>query len=62
MEKRRINDLVAVARDDKASMEQRKRAIDTLNRIVPNYCAKLDAETGKYKENKKALDDYLVSL
>ena len=62
VEKRRINDLVAVARDDKASMEQRKKAIDTLNRIIPNYCAKLDAETGKYHENKKALDDYLVSL
>ena len=62
VEKRRINDLVAVARDDKASMEQRKKAIDTLNRIIPNYCAKLDAETGKYHENKKALDDYLTSL
>ena len=62
VEKRRINDLVSVARDDKASMEQRKKAIDTLNRIIPNYCAKLDAETGKYHENKKALDDYLVSL
>ena len=62
VEKRRINDLVAVARDDKASMEQRKKAIDTLNRIIPNYCAKLDSETGKYKENKKALDDYLASL
>ena len=62
VEKRRIQDLVSVARDDKASMEQRKKAIDTLNRIIPNYCAKLDAETGKYHENKKALDDYLVSL
>ncbi|MBR5086074.1 MAG: phage tail tape measure protein [Muribaculaceae bacterium] len=62
VEKRRINDLVAVARDDKASMEQRKKAIDTLNRIIPNYCGKLDAETKKYHENKKALDDYLVSL
>ena len=62
VEKRRINDLVAVARDDKASMEQRKKAIDTLNRIIPNYCAKLDSESKKYHENKKALDDYLVSL
>ena len=62
VEKRRIMDLVAVARDDKASMEQRKKAIDTLNRIIPNYCAKLDSETKKYHENKKALDDYLVSL
>lgn len=61
-EKRKITDLVAVARDDKASMEQRQKAIDALNRIIPNYCAKLDAETGKYYENKKALDDYLLSL
>ena len=62
VEKRRIQDLVSVACDDKASMEQRKKAIDTLNRIIPNYCAKLDSETKKYYENKKALDDYLVSL
>lgn len=61
-EKRKITDLVAVARDDKVSMEQRQKAIDALNRIIPNYCAKLDAETGKYYENKKALDDYLLSL
>lgn len=62
VEKRRIQDLVSVARDDNASMENRQRAIAALNKLIPGYCAQLDAETGKYRENKQALDNYLVSL
>ena len=61
-EKRRIEDLVRVAKDETVAKEKRKKAIDILNAQIPNYCASLDAETGKYKENKKALDDYLLSL
>lgn len=61
-EKRRIQDLVSVARDDKASMDNRQQAIAALNKLIPGYCAQLDAETGRYRENKQALDDYLVSL
>ena len=61
-EKRRIEDLVRVAKDETVSKEKRKKAIDILNAQIPNYCASLDAETGKYKENKKALEDYLLSL
>lgn len=61
-EKRKIQELVSVARDDKASMDNRQKAIAALNKIIPGYCAQLDAETGKYRENKQALDDYLVSL
>ena len=62
LETRKIETLVEVARDDYASVEDRKNAIESLNRIIPNYCGKLDAETGKYYENKRALDAYLVSL
>ena len=38
------------------------RLIVALNKIIPNYNAQLDATTGKYKENKDALDAYLLSL
>ena len=61
-EKGKINQLVAVARDETVSMEKRQKAIDILNAKIPGYCASLDAETGKYRENKRALDDYLLSL
>ena len=43
-------------------MQQRQKAINELNRIIPHYNAQLDATTGKYRENKKALDNYLNSL
>lgn len=61
-EKNRIDALIAVARDETQSLKDRHTAIDALNKIIPNYNAQLDDTTGKYKENKKALDDYLKSL
>ena len=61
-EKNKINALLAVARDETQSLKDRHTAIDALNKIIPNYNAQLDDTTGKYKENKKALDDYLKSL
>lgn len=61
-EKNKIDALVAVARDETQSLKDRHTAIDALNKIIPNYNAQLDDTTGKYKENKKALDDYLKSL
>ena len=61
-EKNKIDALIAVARDETQSLKDRHTAIDSLNKIIPNYNAQLDDTTGKYKENKKALDDYLKSL
>lgn len=61
-ERTQIDLLVAAAKNETLSLEERQRAIDELNRIIPNYNAMLDATTGKYVENKKALDDYLDSL
>lgn len=61
-EKNKIDALIAVARDETQSLKDRHTAIDALNKIIPNYNAQLDNTTGKYKENKKALDDYLKSL
>ena len=58
----KIKFLAAAARDETATLESRHSAIRQLNAIIPNYCARLDDETGKYYENKAALDEYLKSL
>lgn len=61
-QRQQINLLIAAAKDEKLSMQQRQKAVNELNRIIPHYNAQLDATTGKYRENKKALDNYLNSL
>lgn len=61
-EKTKIDLLLAAARNERLSLEERQKAIVALNKIIPNYNGQLDATTGKYRENKKALDDYLKSL
>lgn len=61
-EKNKIEALIKVAKDEKLSLDDRQKAVRALNKIIPNYNAQLDATTGKYMENKKALDDYLNSL
>ena len=61
-EKNKIEALVRVASDETKALGDRQAAIKALNKIIPNYNAQLDATTGKYKANKKALDAYLQSL
>lgn len=61
-EKNKIEALIKVAKDEKLSLDDRQKAVNALNKIIPNYNAQLDATMGKYMENKKALDDYLNSL
>lgn len=61
-EKNKIEALIKVTKDEKLSLDDRQKAVNALNKIIPNYNAQLDATTGKYMENKKALDDYLNSL
>lgn len=61
-EKKKLMDLRKVAMDELDTKENRLKAINRLNNMIPKYNASLDAETGKYRENKKALDEYLVSL
>lgn len=62
MERDRLMELRRVAMDELESKEHRIKAINELNRIIPGYKAQLDSETGAYRENKKALDDYILSL
>ena len=58
----KINRLRDAAKDERLSLDERREAVRKLNDIIPDYNAQLDATSGKYRENKKALDDYLLSL
>ena len=61
-EKQSLELLIQASKNDKLSLDDRLKAIDKLEKQIPGYITQLDRETGKYKENKKALDDYLRSL
>lgn len=61
-EQMHIENLVAAAKNETLSLQERQTAINELNKIIPDYNAQLDATTGKYIENKVALDNYLKSL
>lgn len=61
-ETEKLENLRRVAKDEYKSLKDRYTAIAELNKIVPNYNASIDKTTGKYKENKKALDAYIQSL
>ena len=61
-EKATVETLIAASKNEKLSLEERLKAIGKLERIIPGYVTQLNKETGAYVENKKALDDYLVSL
>lgn len=61
-EKNKLDLLLGAARNEKLSLDDRHKAIAALNRIIPNYNGQLDTTTGKYIENKKALDEYNRSL
>ena len=61
-EKTKLENLRKAAMDETRSLNERYAAICELNRIVPNYNATIDKTTGKYRENKQALDEYIASL
>ena len=61
-EQLKLENLRQAAMNETNSLKDRYAAIAELNRIVPNYNASIDKTTGKYKENKRSLDDYIKSL
>lgn len=61
-EKDKLDLLVKASKNEKLSLDERMKAINKLNEIIPGYITELDKETGRYKANKKALDDYISSL
>ena len=58
----RLNVLLKTARDNNQSLEERKKATEELNKIVPKYNAQIDESTGLFKENNEALKAYLSNL
>ena len=58
----KIRALIRAAKDETLSLTERQKAIDALNRIIPQYNAHLDETTGKYVANKQKLDEYIQSL
>lgn len=61
-EKLKLENLVKAAKDEKLSMDERYKAVEALNRIVPHYNATIDKTTKKFKASNKALEDYISSL
>lgn len=61
-ETNKVKLLAEAARNESLSLRQRQTAIEELNKLIPDYNGFLDETTGKYTENKKALDDYIESL
>lgn len=58
----KIDILIRTAQDEQNSLATRKKAIDELNRIIPNYNAHLDKTTNRYKANANALKEYNEQL
>lgn len=61
-EKLKLENLIKVAKDEKLSMDERYKAVDALNKIVPHYNATIDKTTKKFKASDKALKAYINNL
>lgn len=61
-EKLKLENLIKVAKDEKLSMDERYKAVEALNKIVPHYNATIDQTTKKFKASNKALTAYINSL
>lgn len=61
-EKLKLENLIKVAKDEKLSMDERYKAVDALNKIVPQYNATIDKTTKKFKASDKALEAYINNL
>lgn len=61
-EKLKMENLVKVAKDEKLSMDERYKAVDALNKIVPQYNATIDKTTKKFRASDKALKAYINNL
>ena len=61
-QKGKIDMLVAAVNDEKKSLDERKKALAELRKIVPGYHAELNAEGKLINNNKEAIDDYIEAL
>lgn len=61
-EKLKLENLIKVAKDEKLSMNERYKAVNALNKIVPQYNATIDKTTKKFRASDKALKAYINNL
>jgi hypothetical protein len=57
-----LRSLIAVAKDETASLEARQQALKELNKISPEYFNNLTLENVATEEGQKLLDDYVRAL
>lgn len=58
----RLNVLKRTAEDQNQSLMERKKAVEELNKVVPNYNAQIDETTGKLVANNQAMTEYIANL
>ena len=58
----RLNVLLKTAKDHNQSLEERKKATEELNKIVPEYNAQINETTGALEANNEALTTYINNL
>lgn len=58
----RVKQLNETMRNEKISMDRRKETLNELKKIIPGYNGLLSEEGRLTRDNKSAIDDYLVSL
>lgn len=58
----KVKQLNETMRNEKISMDRRKEALGELKKIIPGYNGMLSEEGRLTRDNKSAIDDYLVSL
>lgn len=61
-EKAQIETLSAIIHDNTAELEDRRKALQELNRIIPEYNGLLSDEGVLTAENTQAVEDYIASL
>lgn len=57
-----IQSLVNAASNENIALDERLKAVNRLNAIIPGYNAQIDKTTGKYKASTTALKQYLGQL
>ena len=58
----RLQVLLNTAKNENESLQERKKAVEELNKIVPKFNADIEETTGLFVGNNKALKDYISNL
>ena len=58
----RLQVLLNTAKNENESLQERKKAVEELNKIVPKFNADIEETTGLFIGNNKALKDYISNL